>query len=191
MRNVLFIILALVVFACGNQETSNKKEELKTPVVTAVNYPLIYFAEWIAGDHIQIEFPIPEDVDPAYWVPDDKALEVYQSADIILANGADYAKWMNNVSLPASRIVNTTATLDNHFVELEDVTTHSHGPEGAHEHTGYAFTTWLDFELAAEQALNISLAMKRILPDQGEMINKNYEALRTDLLSLDSKMRGI
>ncbi len=30
---------------------------------------------------------------------------------------------------------------------LEGATTHSHGPEGAHEHTGWAFTTWIDPQL--------------------------------------------
>ena len=77
------------------------------PVVAPVNYPLFYFTMRIGGDLVQLEYPLPADVDPTYWIPDDGTLTEYQFADIILANGADYAIWMKNVSLPACRIVNT------------------------------------------------------------------------------------
>lgn len=104
---------------------------------------MYYFADKIGGELLEVYFPAPMDVDPAYWVPGDSALAVYQSADIILSNGAHYDQWMDHVSLPSSRIVNTTAPMKDRYIELTHVTSHSHGPEGDHEHTGFAFTTWL------------------------------------------------
>ena len=44
------------------------------------------------------------------------------------------------------------------LIELEDVTTHSHGSEGEHVHRGWAFTTWLDPELATLQAQAVAAA---------------------------------
>jgi len=188
MKNILLILGVMFLFSCGDQEAPKEKIGQSKLLVTSVNYPLHYFAEQIGGDLIRIEYPIPADVDPAYWVPDENALEVYQSADIILANGADYTKWMNNVSLPSSRIVNTSKEFKKSYIELKDVATHSHGPEGKHEHAGYAFTTWLDFELAAGQALTIKEILIDKLPDNKTLIEANYKLLKKDIEALHESM---
>ncbi len=190
MKNRLFLIALLVLFNCRNQETPKENETTESSklVVATVNYPLYYFAQRIGGDVIKLEYPISKAVDPAYWVPDEKALEVYQSADIIFANGADYAKWMNTVSLPASRIINTSKTFEKSYIELTDVATHSHGPEGEHEHLGYAFTTWLDFKLAVIQAETVKNALVQKRPDQKELFENNFKVLQKDLRSIDAQL---
>jgi zinc transport system substrate-binding protein len=76
-----------------------------------VNYPLKYFAERIGGDHVRVEFPAPADVDPAYWNPALAGISAFQKADLILLNGAGYAKWIAKVSLPRSKIVDKLKTL--------------------------------------------------------------------------------
>jgi hypothetical protein len=38
-------------------------------------------------------------------MPDTETIAAYQAADLILINGADYAKWTTKVSLPRSRLV--------------------------------------------------------------------------------------
>ena len=48
--------------------------------------------------------PIPQDVDPAFWNPDVQAILAYQQADLILLNGAGYAKWVPQTTLSRSRI---------------------------------------------------------------------------------------
>jgi zinc transport system substrate-binding protein len=189
-KYVLFIAMAFL-FACGSQPTVQEKSGPDKVVVVSVNYPLHYFAQRIAGDFIQLKYPIPADMDPAYWVPDEKSLEIYQLADIILANGAGYAKWMNNVTLPSRRIVNTTASFEDKYLELKEVATHSHGPDGEHEHAGYAFTTWLDFELAAGQAESIKEILVNKLPEHKEVIEQNFNSLRDDLALLHERMKQI
>lgn len=47
------------------------------------------------------------------------------------------------------------------YIPLKDVATHSHGPEGEHVHTGLAFTTWLNFQMAIAQADAIRMKLKR------------------------------
>lgn len=159
--------------------------------IYVVNYPLKYFAERIAGDHAKVVFPAPSEGDPAYWMPDAETVAAYQKADLILLNGANYAKWVRKVSLPRSKMVDTSAKFKDRYITAEEVVTHSHGAEGSHAHEALAFTTWLDFDLAAKQARVIMETLSRKKPEAKDFFEKNYTALEHDLLSLDSKMKNI
>jgi len=133
-------------------------------VVYTVNYPLQYFAQRIAGDRAKVVFPAPPNVDPAFWQPDAQTVVAYQGADLILLNGAGYAQWIDRVTLPRRRLVNTSAGFRERYLRVDDAITHSHGPAREHSHSGTAFTTWLDFSLAAEQARSISKALTSLRP---------------------------
>jgi zinc transport system substrate-binding protein len=159
--------------------------------VYTVNYPLAYFAERIAGEHARVVLPAPPDEDPAFWMPDMKTIAGYQKADLILLNGAGYSRWVGKVSLPRSRMVDTSADFRDEYVREEGAVTHSHGPEGEHAHEDTAFTTWLDFELAAKQARAIADAMKRKRPALAGEFEENHSALERDLMALDRRIRGI
>lgn len=160
--------------------------------VYTVNYPLAYFAERIGGDHVDVVFPAPPDVDPAYWMPDADVIADYQSADLILLNGAGYADWVGKVALSQFRLVDTSAGFSDVFIEMDDTTTHSHGPTGEHSHVGtLAFTTWLDFRLAALQAESVEEALAKKRPELADEFGKNFEALRDDLLAFDGAISEI
>ncbi len=181
----LVIIASLLLFSIGTAGESEK------PTIYVVNYPLKYFAERIAGEHARVVFPAPPDVDPAYWMPDAKTISDYQRADLILLNGANYAKWVNKVSLPRFRMVNTSAAFKDRYIEAAEILTHSHGSEGKHGHEALAFTTWIDFSLAAEQAKAIAKALSRKKPALRDTFQKNYEELKRELLKLDSDIKEV
>jgi len=159
--------------------------------IYTVNYPLAYFAERIAGDLAEVTFPAPGDVDPAFWMPDAETIAAYQAADLILLNGADYEKWTGKVSLPRSRLVDTSRAFRDAYIREAGGITHSHGPGGEHDHGGLAFTTWLDLSQAAQQAEAIAQALIRKSPDAKEEIERNLHALRDDLLALDERIAEI
>jgi len=159
--------------------------------VYAVNYPLAYFAERISGNLATVIFPAPPGDDPAFWMPNDATIAAYQTADLILLNGADYAKWTANVSLPRSRLVDTSRGFKDHYIQQPNMTTHSHGPSGQHSHGGTAFTTWLDLSQAVQQAEAIARAITRARPDAKEQIAQNLVALKSDLLNLDARIAKI
>jgi zinc transport system substrate-binding protein len=69
--------------------------------------------------------------------------------------------------------------------------THSHGAGGEHAHEALAFTTWLDFELAARQAEAIAAAMGRKRPGLRTIFQTNYAALAKDLSALDRDIQAI
>lgn len=68
---------------------------------------------------------------------------------------------------------------------------HSHGPKGEHGHEGIAFTTWIDFDLAAKQAKAVADALSRKKPDLRDTFQKNYELLEKDLIKLDQEIKLI
>jgi zinc transport system substrate-binding protein len=159
--------------------------------IYTVNYPLQYFAQRIAGEHAEVMLPTPADVDPAFWQPDIETILAYQRADLVLLNGAGYARWVDNVSLPPSRLVNTSAGFSDKYIDIEATTTHSHGPGGDHSHSGTAFTTWLDFNQAIQQAGMIRDALLRKRPELDEIFEQNYKKLKHDLQALDDQLKSI
>ena len=159
--------------------------------VYTVNYPLQYFAQRIAGDTVKVVFPTPSDVDPALWKPDVATIGRFQKADLILLNGANYAKWVKTASLPRSRVIDTSRRFRDRYIQLENLVRHTHGPGGEHAHGDFAFTTWLNFRFAADQAKAIERALIRKLPAYKEQLKGNYIALEKDLLSLDGWMKRV
>jgi len=159
--------------------------------VYVVNYPLKYFAERIGGDHVKVGFPVPAGVDPAYWNPDLADIAAYQKADLILLNGAGYAKWIAKVSLPRSKMVNTSRKFKNWYIVTKDAMTHSHGAAGQHAHEALAFTTWLDLTLATRQAEAVVAAMGRKRPELRDTFQLNYKGLAKDLSALDQDIQAI
>jgi zinc transport system substrate-binding protein len=156
--------------------------------IYTVNYPLQYFAERIAGQQAEVVFPAPADVDPAFWRPDATAIGAYQRADLILLNGADYAKWVGQVSLPRRRLVNTSAGFADRLIRTETGIAHSHGAGDEHAHAGTAFTTWLDPSQAILQAAAIKTALIEKRPQAGPEFEQNFNMLERDLRALDMEL---
>ncbi len=167
MKTMYYMIPLMLLFSgCSKEATESNATTHEGPLsVYVVNYPLQYFAEMIGGEWVDVRFPTPPDEDPAYWSPGPEVVAEYQKADIILLNGADYAKWIPKVSLSPSKLVNTSRDFSDRLVQIEQQSTHTHGPEGAHAHGGFAFTTWLDVPLAIEQARTVKTALARAVPD--------------------------
>jgi zinc transport system substrate-binding protein len=185
-RAVGLITLAILLVGGGRGALAGQKLRIYT-----VNYPLAYFAERIAGDLAEVTFPAPQDVDPAFWMPDPETIAAYQGADLILLNGADYAKWTAKVSLPRSRLVDTSRAFKDTYIHESHGISHSHGPGGEHDHGGVAFTTWLDLDQAAKQGQAIARALTRERPDAKDRIEGNLESLQQDLLRLDERIAEI
>lgn len=182
----------IILAACGGSDPEPAAPVAEeTPdrlIVYTVNEPLAYFAQRLGGDEVEVIFPAPADEDPAFWSPDAEAVAGYQQADLILLNGAGYAKWVERATLPSSKMVDTTAGATDRLLELTGTVTHSHGPEGEHAHQGWAFTTWLDPTLAAEQARVIAEALEKQRPESAAAIQSNLAALEADLTALDTRL---
>ena len=181
----------LIVMMIGFSSMAEGAPQTNKPIVAVTNYPLKYFTERIAGNDIQVIFPIPHDGDPAFWHPQPKEILRFQSADTILLNGATYSKWLDTVTLSRRKLVNTSQAFQAEYITIEELATHQHGPQGEHAHSGLAFTTWLDFHQAILQAEAVLHTVVRLVPQKKSAFESNYSRLKQDLLALDQHLRQI
>ncbi len=158
------------------------------PRVAVVNYPLWYFTKRLAGEKVELVFPIPRQQDPAFWKPDTKGIREYQQADLILLNGADYEKWRLTSVLPLARQVVTSASFADRYLTNGEVLTHSHGKEGLHSHGLLDFNTWMDPRQAKLQAQAIRDVLVRLEPAATKEFNANLRSLEKDLDELDADL---
>ncbi|MGR3490974.1 MAG: metal ABC transporter substrate-binding protein [Shimia sp.] len=173
---ILALLLALIAGPLMAQER---------PSVAVSTYPLAYMAERLGGGEVDVIFPIPEGIDPAFWRPGIRDIAAMQGADLIALNGASFEDWATKASLPRSRLVDTTAGFSDAFIATETVT-HSHGDGGEHSHTGTATYTWLDFDQAALQAEALAGAMVRRIPALEEGMEDRLLAVTEELAELDA-----
>lgn len=192
MKSMGWVFLLVLLVGCGGKKEQTAVETVDGPlVVRTVNYPLAYFATRIGGAQVDAAYPGPGDEDPAFWRPNVGEIAQFQDADLILLNGASYAKWVPMVSLPAAKTVDTSAGFADRIIVEDEAATHTHGPGGEHAHAGTAFTTWLDFSLAATHAAAIREALKAARPEQAESFDANFAVLERDLRALDAKIAAI
>ena len=159
-------------------------------LIAAVNYPLVYFAERLTQGLAEVRFPVPIDTDPSFWRPNIADIAEFQSADLILLNGAGFAAWTARTTLPRARIVHTSSAFEDDYISIPAIT-HSHGESGEHSHSAIASYVWLDFNLARRQAEAIARAVIRRAPETEADITANLAGLSADLAALDDAAREI
>jgi zinc transport system substrate-binding protein len=181
-----------MLVACS--ERGEEETDVQTalrPLVFVSNYPLQYFVERIASPLVEIQSAATVSSDPAYWKPAAEDIAAIQEADLILLNGASYEKWLANVTVPQSKLIETSEGFSEKLIPLEETVTHSHGPAGEHEHEGTAFTTWLDLELAAAMARAVFNALGSLSPRHEATFGDRYAQLESDLAELDAEIEKI
>lgn len=187
MRVYLSIFLALGLSACSDRGA--KQQVMKATIeVYASNYPLVYFAESMAGNLVELRFDVPPDVDPAYWNPTDTHVSIMQNADLFLMNGASYEKWAEHISLPTSTLVDTSQDFSSRLIKIKGSVPHSHGDGKVHTHDGIANLTWLDMSQAGIQAVAVRDALVKLIPASSEVIRRNADVLLADIESLDREL---
>jgi zinc transport system substrate-binding protein len=190
IQKMILIAVSVVFFSACKPDDKVPGKKAGKPQVFTVNYPLAYFANRIGGELIAVHFP-EINGDPAFWKPKAKDVHAFQGADLILLNGATYAKWTAKVSLPESKIVNTSAGFRDRLIQVNENMAHKHGKDGDHSHAGTAFMTWLDLKQAEQQATAIRDTLIKLLPNSKRAINNNFAALQKDLEALDTELREI
>jgi len=191
---VMMSALVAMVLGCSKKAATEQAKEsqyAKPQTIYTVNYPLRYFAERMAPAGARVVFPVPPGVDPAFWKPSADDVQDFQTASLILLNGAGYAQWTHYATLPRVRIVVTADGCRDDYLRIEQSVRHQHGPEGEHAHSDLAFTTWLDLRLAACQASHVRDALLERMPEAKDGVSAEFETLERDLLDLDERLRVV
>jgi zinc transport system substrate-binding protein len=173
----------------GEPVSANVDPDVATVRIGAINMPLAYFAERLGGESVLVTQLAPAGVDPADWTPGAEDVLEMQSMDLILLNGAGYEPWLDRVSLPYDKLVDTSAGMRDALIAAKNIV-HQHGPQGTHSHGASAYTIWLDPLLAIEQARTIGAAIRAAIGAVGgepaEMYALRLAALEADLRQLHS-----
>lgn len=185
---ILLLTITAVTIGCSKSGTPTGPA---TPQVYTTFYPTTYFTARIAAGAVEIVCPIPPDEDPIFWMPDVATVSAYQKADLIVINGAYFEKWVEKVSLPAAKLVDTALPFESRYLRFTGAVTHSHGAGGEHSHEGVDGHTWLDPNLAKIQADQIHRALARLLPDQAGEFRGNLTALANDLDKLHEAFENL
>lgn len=196
---IALILMAFFVIACepaGDNAPVDGAESIEVTEaghdnsaalnVYAVNYPLQFFTETIAGTAVTAVFPAPVGENPAEWLPDIDTVIAYQQADLVVLNGSGYAKWLRRYSLPLATRVDTTAAISDRLLPLQGKK-HTHGPGGEHVHEVMAGGTWLDPQLAMAQAEAIHARLVKEVPSATTDFDAGLHELRKVLDDLDSR----
>lgn len=189
MKKLIGILISGLLITTGCSKQENAVTRNTTPVVYTVNYPLAYFAERIAGGQIEIKFPKMEG-DPAFWNPAAEQIAAYQKADLILLNGAGYAKWVQQVSLPPAKLIDTSKAFKDQYIAIGGATSHSHGAGEKHVHGKIAFTTWLDPQQAIQQAAAIRDVFSVQWQEHAPEFETNFQAFKKELHELDAQFKS-
>ena len=181
MTRALTLVLAfLMVVLTAAVSTAQDR-----PQIVVVNRALQDLTTRLVGDAADVIFPVPAGIDPSFWRPSIANISTVQSADLIILNGAGFASWIDRVTLPRSRLLNSSAAIRDQFIVTESIT-HSHGDGGEHAHEGLASYTWLDPTLAIAQVEAIAAALvARDLAPSAE-VEENRARLIADLTALQA-----
>ncbi len=195
-RFVLLLSSCVFLSACGQgtdttPSSGDNGAENSLPSVYSVNYPLAWAAEQLLGEGAQVYFPAPQDVDPAFWQPDLQTISAYQQADIVLLNGANYARWLPRVSLAENRLLDTSRAFRDQFIPMNSGPVHSHGPEGKHSHGEFAFTLWLDLSLYLQQVEAIATALQERQAQEPEVIDRRQQDIVERMTALDAELENL
>lgn len=186
---VLALVCALAVSCSGGADESSG-QALEEAVYTGC-HPTAWMAQTIAGGKVPVECLLPKGADAIFWNPDREALARYQRARLVVQNGAEFEKWMETASLARSRVCNSSSSFKDRFITFETLT-HSHGGgAGEHTHEGVDGHTWLDPDLAVEQARAIALAMKSAWPEHAAAFDQGLRTVETKLSQLKTALSGL
>ena len=186
MRHMLPILAIFLAIGCGQQETAPSKP--RTIKIVAVNHPLAMFASQIGRERVEVTMPVPEGTDPREWQPTPDEIAEIQKADLILLNGAGYAKWAQTASLPADRLVIASNPRRDDWIQLENMITHSHGPGGEHTHPEFAPHLWLDPVIAINMADSVRGELVEQMPEYQDDFRSNFALLRRYIMEESARL---
>ncbi len=195
---ILLLGVALFVAACGGENRQaisedSSETEPENALVVASNYPLYFFASRIVESvDVAPDIVFPDiDGDPAFWIPDAEQIQLLQSADAVILNGAGAETWLDLITIDRRSLVDTSANIADRLIALEDSVLHQHGPEGEHSDQGTAFTTWLDPQLAIAQAQSVTNTLVKLAPSGETGFRNNMAKLEQELTQLDSQLAEV
>ena len=216
----LFAGIALIILlaACGSNTETDSGAESETAEgkldVYATVYPLVYFAERIGGERVDVKSVYPAGANEHSFEPTQKDMINMADADLLFYVGLGLEGFIDNAQetlknedlefiatadaitdeqLEAAAGAQADAhTEDEHGHEGEDDS--HHGEESGHEGHDHGSTdphVWISPVLSQELAASVRDALTAKDPEGAEEFEKNYEELVAELEALDESFQNL
>lgn len=200
-RNAIAVLCLMVILGCreakepSSASPSQKGPSDKSSAVDASAPDVIVTSEFlrVTGDRLlqgklKLLKIVPEAMVSPNWRPRRAEIETLRVAKVIVLNGAGFEPWQDRVSLPGSRVVDSSDGYKDQLIRIPDAVTHQHGPDGPHSHAGYVWATWLDPALAAAQLTEFEKAVAKVAPELRLQMGRETAALKAQLESIDQEL---
>lgn len=176
---IIALLLLIILTACGNKEIEKNNDQLT--IYTTV-YPLQYFTERIGGDAVNVQSIYPPGSDEHTFDPTQKDLMALADSDLFFYIGLGLEGFVENAEKTLSgEHVKMVATADS---ITEEMLGEGH-EDGDHDHGDLDPHVWISPVLSDALAFSIKEALVEANPEKKAIFEKNFEALRDDLLQLD------
>ena len=175
-----FFTIGLIFTACGNnsdQEDSNKIE-----VVTSF-YPIAEFAKMVGGDKIEVSVLAPIGVEPHDYELSPKDLELIESSDLLIVQGAGMEAWFDE-DLEEDLVQKGVYVLiiSEHLTLVEGDDEHDEHEKDPH--------TWLSPLMAIETVKMIEMQLIQLDPENEADYKTLAEKSIEDLENLHARFLG-
>ena len=192
---VLLGLIGSMIIGCGQSNDKNavKNEETK-PSITVSIFPLKEFAEEIAGDEVDINCLVPNNMEPHDYEPKTKDFEKLINSDAFIYNGLGLEEWVEKVNEVIKNedvlIVDSSKNVDSITIEDENhEEEHNHDNEEEHDHEHGAIDphSWLSLKEAQVQSEAIKDTLIEIDPENKAYYEQNYNEFKQKLDDLYNK----
>lgn len=192
---VLLGLIGSMIIGCGESNDKNavKNEETK-PSITVSIFPLKEFAEEIAGDKVDINCLVPNNMEPHDYEPKTKDFEKLINSDAFIYNGLGLEEWVEKVNEVIKKedvlIVDSSKNVDSITIEDENhEEEHNHDNEEEHDHEHGAIDphSWLSLKEAQVQSEAIKDTLIEIDPENKAYYEQNYNEFKQKLDDLYNK----
>lgn len=196
---ILFAIGILVLGGCSQatqEEKNNQADDKKLKIYTTI-FPLQDFSEKIGGEFVEVENIVPTGSDAHSFEPTTKTM-------IKIAEGDAFIYLGTGIEGFADAVISAVKNEDTAIVKASEGTPligAQKSPEDEHEaendeaHAGEEGEVdphvWLDPGRSVQLAENIKNALIKINPSQQDYFEKNFQALKADLETVDSNFESM
>ncbi|EFV74651.1 metal ABC transporter substrate-binding protein [Cytobacillus pseudoceanisediminis] len=199
MWPILFAIGILVLGGCSQatqEEKNTQADDEKLKIYTTI-FPLQNFSEKIGGEFVEVENIVPTGSDAHSFEPTTKTM-------IKIAEGDAFIYLGTGIEGFADAVISAVKNEDTAIVKASEGTPligAQKSPEDEHEvendeaHAGEEGEVdphvWLDPGRSVQLAENIKNALIKIDPSQQDYFEKNFQALKADLETVDSNFESM
>lgn len=181
--------------ACGQKNTSEKKEEKDKITVVATFYPMYDFAKNVVGDAGDVQMLIPAGTEPHDYEPSAKDIAKITDADAFVYNSNELETWVKDTieNVDQKRVAVVEAAKNIHLMSgeahEEEDTDEAHDHDHDHEHELDPHV-WLDPVLAQKEVETIRDALVKKFPEKKAEFEKNTSAYLQKLADLDQEYQA-